>query len=245
MMKWCFSFILLIACAKASAVETSVEFWRGDYDQAFQDSQYSLGAKFVLPNPKYKVFGGYAYTDRNYREMAHVYKNAFTLGGSIEFTKWQSYLELSAMTSDTDLMGALNRYTVVPHTTALKDFDLGLAFDLSNYSTGDVLSISPQILYFVNDNLILGYTSWSFKDEMDWHYAWRVFVRAKQEHWSEEISAAGGETKEDIGVIDTYSTVGGSIKYLHKRFTSGILLERYDGQLRRGWQGGLQITCPF
>lgn len=217
--------------------------YRGDFSPSYQENVYGLGVDFDLTTDLVASLD-YAHTDRNYREMAQLFKNSWTLGGVYKLPKWKTYLEFSAMTSDSDLIGALNQYSITPHTTKWEAFDLGLGFIYSNYSTGDIFSLSPQILYFHSSGWTWGHASWLF-DDGGWHYAGRVFVRHQYGNWIPELSYAAGETREDVGVLDSFQSYGGSLKYIWGKASLGLSMERYQGDLRQGWQGGVQAACPF
>ena len=239
-------FFLLLASVQAQATaRVTGAYLKSEFESSFKEDEYRLNSDLRFSRfQDLAVFLGYYHQERTYPGGTKVEKNSYLLGGSLKFPNQKMYVEGGVVLGDTDLIGSKSVYSIMPHTTAFKNFDLGLGFDYASYSTGDISTIKPQIIYFFNDSWMVGHTSWFFNDDGS-HYAWRNYLRGQAFAWSGELSIAGGEAREDIGVIDQFMSYSFGINRNFSKATVGITTERYEGHLRKGWQWGIVASWAF
>ena len=242
MIKFCAVALLFISSVSAAARLTSVDlsYSKGDFAGVYHDA----GEKIVLNadlSETNKFFIGYEHVQRDYTSEIGFYRDALLIGDTVVFKEAKAYVDFVGSYAGDTVVGAQAAGSLVPHTTYFNNWDLSLGLHYATYDSGDVQTIQPQFLYFFNDLVSAGHSSWFYEDG-GWHHAHREFVRARHDRFGGELSWAGGENREDVGLIDQFNAVSLTTTYYHKYGSVFLSLEDYQGQFRRGsqWGTGLQ-----
>lgn len=224
--------------AGLSSVDLS--YTKGDYAGVYHESGHRVVLNGEISESN-KFYLGYDHVQRDYTSEIGFYRDAFLIGGSTVFKEAKSYLEYTGSYAGETMVGSQMGVSVIPHSTYFTGWDLALGLHYAKYDSGDVQSYQPQIIYFFTDDIGIGHSSWFYEDG-GWHHAHREFFRIRHQRFGAELSYAGGENREDVGLIDQFNSVSLTASYYHKYGNVYLVLEDYQGQVRRGsqWGTGLQ-----
>ncbi|KYG65549.1 hypothetical protein AZI86_00265 [Bdellovibrio bacteriovorus] len=235
--------LLMSLHARAGLTSVDTSYFKGDYGNTYHESGHRVLVNTDLGD-KNKFYLGYEHARRDYTSEVGFYRDAVLIGDTVVFDNLKSYVELAGAFDDDTLVGPQTSVSMIPHTSYFTNWDLALGFHYGKYETGEVQSYQPQIIYFINEQLSLGHSSW-FYDDSGWHHAHREFFRARYERYSAELSWAGGENREDVGFIDPFNSYAITISYVYKKAHLYLNLEDYQGQTRRGSQWGVGLKWQW
>lgn len=236
-------FLFLPFSAALAQEKMSASFLDSNYESSYAEQEYRLLGEINTKSfAQITSYLGYGHLKRrHYGSSEDFYKNSLLFGATWSPETSKMYYEFSGLFSDTGKIGAKSAFGLTVHSTHVVNWDFALGVDQAAFDTGDVTTVKPQALYFYKD-FIFGHSSWIFQDGGS-RYAWRNFVRLQRpESWQSEISIAGGDSREDVGVIDQFFSYGVSIRHSFKHFNLGVNAERYEGHLRSGYSWGISGT---
>ncbi|WP_413294647.1 hypothetical protein ACLSU7_05985 [Bdellovibrio sp. HCB185ZH] len=236
-----FSLLMISSQAFAAALTSlDVSYGKGDYGNVYHESgeRYLLNGEFT---PYNKFYIGYEHVERNYTSEVGFYRDALMVGDTQVFESAKSYVEFMGAYDAETVVGAEVSASLIPHTSYFANWDLALGLHYAKFYTGEVQTFQPQFIYFFTDTLSVGHSSWFYEDR-GWHHAHREFFRFRYERVGGELSWAGGENREDIGIIDDFNSYSVTATYYHKYGNIFLTLEDYQGHLRSGsaWGTGIQ-----
>jgi|GEM_PF-5027532 hypothetical protein len=233
------------ADSSSSQEKVTALYLNSDYGRAYSEQEWRLlGELRAASFANWTTYLGYANAKRQYNGGVDLDKNSLLLGTTYSDRDHHAYYEFGGLFSDTDEIGAKTSYGVMAHSTYFLDWDLGLGVENSTYNTGDVVTVKPQIIYIYKD-MLFGVSGWFFEDNGQ-HSAWRTFMRWQQgDKWQEEISLSGGDSREDIGVIDQFFAYSVNVRRTFKNLNFAVSGERYEGHLRSGLQWGVSAAWVF
>ena len=161
--------------------------------------------------------------------------------GTVVFKEAKAYVDFLGSYAGDTVVGAQASGSIIPHSTYFNNWDISLGLPYSQYDSGDVQTVQAAVLVLFHGSNSAGHSSWFYEDG-GWHHAHREFFRLRHDRFGAEISWAGGENREDVGLIDQFNAVSLTTTYYHKYGSVFLALEDYQGQFRRGsqWGTGLQ-----
>lgn len=245
-MKLALSLVLLFSSSLALAENSekvTAMYLNSEYSKSYQEKEYRIVGE-VSPLSSWPAYIGFSNSHRQYDGGSDFDKNSLVLGTTWAPTGHKGYYDFATQFSDSDDIGAKYSVSLMAHSTYFTDWDLAVGVEHASYKTSDVFTIKPLVLY-IHRYFELGHASWIFEDSGT-HYAWRNFLRLHQgDVWQEELSISGGESREDIGLIDDFFAYSVSVKRKFKNFDVSVTGERYEGQIRSGLQWGVAGTWTF
>lgn len=247
-MRFLFSFFFLIfssAAVSAPQEKISAAYLNSSYDGSYAEQEYRLFGEFQFSShPQFHNYLGLVNSHRKYDGGPAFNKEAVHFGTTWAPVGHAGYYDFGTQFSNTGAVGAKSSFIFMAHTTRFTNWDLAIGADHATYDTGDVNTYKAQIIY-IHNQYLFGHGSWMFEDGGT-HYAWRNFVRyTYNDKWAGEVSISGGESREDIGLIDDFFSYGFTVTRSYKNIQLGITAERYEGHVRMGSSWGVIASWLF